>query len=53
MKLFQFYSDNRNFVEVQRTSTRANISLIVLLLTTILINPSFASQKKTVLQMVN
>ncbi len=43
MKLFRFHSDSCNFVEVQRASTHPSISLIVLLLATILILPSFAS----------
>ncbi len=43
MKLFHFQSVSRNFGEVQRASTRRSISLIVLLLAIILIDPSFAS----------
>ena len=43
MKLFHIQSVSRNFNEVQRAPTRPSISLIVFLLATILINPSFAS----------
>tara|TARA_Y100000031_G_C8111403_1_gene333660 strand:+ start:104 stop:565 length:462 start_codon:yes stop_codon:yes gene_type:complete len=42
MNLFHFQAISCNFAKVQRASTRPSISLFVLLLATILINPSFS-----------